>query len=95
MVARPADSLAFRPPNVITPNGDGRNEAFTLDQALPPDFCASQFAGVSIFSRWGRLVSQSPARSFSWAGGGVGGIYYYLVTFTDSRRFEGWVEVLP
>ena len=95
VVPRPSDSLAFRPPNVITPNGDGRNEALTLDQALPPDFCASQFAGVSIFSRWGRLVYQSPTRSFSWAGGGVGGIYYYLVTFTDGRRFKGWVEVVP
>ena len=95
VVPRPSDSLTFRPPNIITPNGDGRNEAFTLDQALPPDFCASQFAGVSIFSRWGRLVYQSPTRSFSWAGGGVGGIYYYLVTFTDGRRFKGWVEVMP
>ena len=95
VVPRPSDSLAFRPPNVITPNGDGLNEAFTLDQALPPDFCASQFAGVSIFSRWGRLVYQSPTRSFRWAGGGVGGIYYYLVTFTDGRRFKGWVEVMP
>lgn len=95
VVPRPGDSLAFRPPNIITPNGDGLNEAFTLDQALPPDFCASQFAGVSIFSRWGRLVYQSPTRSFTWAGGGVGGIYYYLVTFTDGRRFKGWVEVMP
>ncbi|GAA4493157.1 hypothetical protein GCM10023172_01360 [Hymenobacter ginsengisoli] len=95
VVARPADSLAFRPPNIITPNGDGLNEAFTLDQALPPNFCASQFAGVSIFSRWGRLIYQSPTRSFRWDGGGVGGIYYYLVTFTDGRRFKGWVEVMP
>jgi len=95
VVPRPGDSLAFRPPNVITPNGDGLNEAFTLDQALPAGFCAGQFAGVSIFSRWGRLVYQSPTRSFTWAGGGVGGIYYYLVTFTDGRRFKGWVEVMP
>jgi gliding motility-associated-like protein len=94
-VVRPAVSLAFRPPNIITPNGDGLNEAFTLDQALPPDFCDSQFAGVSIFSRWGRLIYQSPTRSFRWAGGGVGGLYYYLVTFTDGRRFKGWVEVMP
>jgi len=95
VVPRPSDSLAFRPPNVITPNGDGLNEVFTLDQALPADFCASQFAGVSIFSRWGRLMYQSATRSFSWPGEGVGGLYYYLVTFTDGRRFKGWVEVMP
>lgn len=94
-VARPPDSVAFRPPNIITPNGDGLNEAFTLDQALPPDFCDAQFAGVSIFSRWGRQVYQSPARAFRWDGAGVGGVYYYLVSFTDGRRFKGWLEVRP
>ena len=56
VVSRPGDSLAFRPPNVITPNGYGLNGAFVLNQALPSDFCASQFAGVSIYSCWGRLV---------------------------------------
>ncbi|GAB3585361.1 hypothetical protein GCM10027345_33530 [Hymenobacter daeguensis] len=94
-VIRPADSLAFRPPNIITPNGDGLNEFFTLDQALPPDFCASQFASVRIFSRWGQQVYQSPERTFRWAGASVGALYYYLVTFTDGRRFKGWLEVKP
>ena len=32
------DSLAFRPSNIITPNGDGLNEFFTLEQILPPNF---------------------------------------------------------
>ncbi len=94
-VVRPTDSLAFRPPNVITPNGDGLNEAFTLDQALPPDFCDQQFAEVRIFSRWGQQVYQSPTRSFRWAGAGVGATYYYLVTFTDGRRYKGWLDVRP
>lgn len=94
-VIRPADSSARRPPNIITPNGDGLNDFFTLDQALPPDFCEAQFAGVGIFSRWGQQVYQSSARSFRWAGAGGNGLYYYLVTFTDGRRFKGWVEVRP
>ena len=94
-VIRPGDSLAFRPPNIITPNGDGRNEFFALDQILPPNFCERQFAGVHIFSRWGQQVYQSPERSFRWPGAGVGGTYYYLVTFTDGRRFKGWLEVMP
>ena len=91
----PVDSLVFRPPNIITPNGDGLNDSFALDQALPADFCGSQFAGVRIFSRWGREVYQSPARTFRWDGAGAGGVYYYLVTFTDGRRFKGWVQVNP
>jgi gliding motility-associated-like protein len=94
-VIRPGDSLAFRPPNIITPNGDGLNEFFALDQSLPPNFCERQFAGVSIFSRWGQQVYQSPERTFRWPGAGVGGTYYYLVTFTDGRRFKGWMEVMP
>ena len=94
-VVRPADSLAFRPPNIITPNGDGLNEFFALDQILPPNFCERQFAGVRIFSRWGQPVYESPERSFRWPGAGVGGTYYYLVTYTDGRRFKGWLEVMP
>lgn len=94
-LVRPADSVAFRPPNVITPNGDGLNDFFVLDQALPSDFCGSEFAGIRIFSLWGQQVYASPARTFRWGGAGAGGTYYYLVTFTDGRRFKGWLEVLP
>jgi gliding motility-associated-like protein len=89
-----ADSAAFRPPNVITPNGDGLNDAFSLPN-LPPDFCEARFAGVRIYSRWGREVYHSPERSFRWAGAGTAGTYYYLVTYTDGRKYKGWVEVVP
>ena len=59
------NSLAFRPPNIITPNGDGLNESFALDQVLPPNFRDQQFAGVRIFSRWGQQVHQSPTALFT------------------------------
>ena len=88
------DSLAFRPPNIITSNGNGLNES-SLDQILPPNFRDQQFAGVRIFSRWGQQVHQSPDRTFHWPGVSVGGTYYYLATFTDGRRFKGWLKVLP
>ncbi|GAB3824033.1 hypothetical protein GCM10028821_02480 [Hymenobacter jeollabukensis] len=87
------DSVAFLPPNVITPNGDGLNDSFTLPN-LPPDFCDQRFAGVRIFSRWGNEVYHSATRSFNWPGAGVAGTYYYLVTYTNGRRFKGWLEVL-
>ena len=89
----PADSVAFRPPNIITPNSDGLNDFFALP-TLPPDFCGSQFAGVQIFSRWGRLVYQSPSRSFSWGGAATSGLYFYLITYTDGRKYKGWLEVV-
>ena len=89
-----ADSVAFRPPNIITPNGDQKNDVFAMPD-LPVDFCDHRFASIKIFSRWGQLVYESAERSFRWGGAGAGGSYYYLVTYTDGRRYKGWVEVIP
>ena len=88
------DSLDFRPPNVITPNNDGRNDFLKMPD-LPLDFCDRKFATIAIYSRWGQPVFKSEERGFRWGGQGVGGLYYYLVTYTDGRRFKGWVEVIP
>ena len=88
------DTMAVQQYNVITPNGDKLNDAFELP-TLPPDFCDSRFAEVIIFSRWGQRVFRADHRDFKWSGAGVNGIYYYLVTYTDGRRFKGWLEVLP
>jgi gliding motility-associated-like protein len=91
-VAQP-EAKEFLPPNIITPNGDDKNQFFTLAD-LPPDFCDSRFKGVKIFSRWGRQVYESDSRSFRWAGDGVSGAYYYLITYTTGQRYKGWVEVV-
>jgi len=89
-----ADSAAFNPPNIILPTGTNpANRAFTL-QGLPADFCDARFAGIKIFSRWGRLVYESGDRSFAWAGENTAGLYYYLLTYTTGRRYKGWVEVV-
>lgn len=90
----PQDTVAFRPPNIITPNSDGLNDYFTLP-APPADLCESRFAGVQIFSRWGQRVYQSGERSFRWGGAGLAGTYYYLITYTDGRRLKGWLDVMP
>ncbi|MBF9238637.1 gliding motility-associated C-terminal domain-containing protein [Hymenobacter sp. BT683] len=87
------EPVAFRPPNVITPNGDTKNDVLTMPD-LPVDFCDQRFAGIQIFTRWGQRVYQSPERTFRWGGAGAGGVYYYLVTYTDGRKFKGWVEVI-
>ncbi|WP_210520157.1 T9SS type B sorting domain-containing protein [Hymenobacter terricola] len=88
------DSVAFRPPNVITPNADGKNDFLRMPD-LPADFCDHRFAGIKIFSRWGQQVFQSSERNFAWGGLGSAGLYYYLATYTDGRKFKGWVEVIP
>jgi gliding motility-associated-like protein len=80
--------------NIITPNGDNVNDAFHLPE-LPLNFCDEQFANIRIYSRWGQQVYESGNRDFSWPGQGSGGLYYYLVQYTDGRQFKGWLEVKP
>ena len=92
-VERPA-SPELKLYNIITPNGDGLNDTFSLP-GLPLDFCAEQFAHVRVFSRWGQQVFESTDRQFHWAGQGMVGLYYYLVSYTDGRHFKGWLEVKP
>ncbi len=88
------DTADFTPPNIILPLGASQaNRVFTMS-SLPPDFCDARFAGIKIFSRWGRLVYESADRNFHWAGEDAAGMYYYLLTFTTGRRFKGWVEVM-
>ena len=91
-VVRPA-SPELRLYNIITPNGDGKNDAFRLPD-LPVNFCDESFDRISIFSRWGQQVFDSVDRDFQWPGQGTGGLYYYLVTYTDGRRYKGWLEVV-
>ena len=88
------DPKPFAPPNVITPNGDNLNDFFKMPD-LPLDFCDRKFASIVIYSRWGQPVFKSADRGFEWGGQGSGGLYYYLVAYTDGRRFKGWVEVIP
>ncbi|WP_210515206.1 gliding motility-associated C-terminal domain-containing protein [Hymenobacter terricola] len=88
------DSVAVKLYNVITPNNDNYNDVFKLPD-LPPNFCDAQFATIRIFSRWGQQVFESNDRDFRWPGQGSGGLYYYYVTYTDGRKYRGWLEVIP
>ncbi|MET4073325.1 gliding motility-associated C-terminal domain-containing protein [Hymenobacter sp. UYCo722] len=80
--------------NVITPNADGQNDEFRLPE-LPVDFCDNRFARIQVFSRWGQSVFESADRNFRWPGQGQAGTYYYLATYTDGRRYKGWLEIKP
>jgi gliding motility-associated-like protein len=91
---RSPDTLAVKLYNVITPNNDRQNDEFKLPD-LPPNFCDARFSNIKIFSRWGQQVFESQDREFRWRGQGSGGVYYYFITYTDGRKFRGWVEVIP
>lgn len=94
----------FLPPNVITPNGDGKNDYFAMERRdeqtgqlvniLPVDNCSGRFTGVTILNRWGKKIYESESRDFRWtASSEPAGVYFYFLHFTD-REYKGAVSVL-
>ena len=80
-------------PNVITPNGDGKNDLFVI-------VGLSQYPGstLRIYNRWGSEVYQSQNYNNDWGGSGLNdGTYYYILianTPTGKQAYKGWVEIL-
>lgn len=90
----------FLPPNVITPNGDNKNDWFRLtgnpdpDQNLPPDNCDNTFEYISITNRAGAPVFRSSDRDFTWNGGAFpSGIYYYVIKYSN-KEFKGYIHLM-
>lgn len=81
-------------PNVVTPNGDGRNDGLVVDE--PGAWT------LDVYSRWGRRVwSSGPGtyRSGAWPAAAepalAAGLYYYHLTRpADGRRLRGWVQLV-
>ncbi len=77
-------------PNVITPNGDGKNDAFVIEnvELLPWK--------LRIYNRWGTTVFQTENYQNDWqAEGHPSGTYYYSLTNGQLKReLKGWIEVL-
>jgi hypothetical protein len=97
------DAENFLPPNVITPNGDDRNDFFAmvredpttheLINILPVDNCEGQFKGIFIVNRWGMEVYHSADRDFRWyAEDQAAGVYFYTLKYSD-RDYKGTVSV--
>ncbi|MCE6992198.1 gliding motility-associated C-terminal domain-containing protein [Dyadobacter sp. CY323] len=80
-------------PNVITPNGDGKNDCFVF-QDLPQDKCDDLFKDITIFNRWGKQIYYSRIRPNDWCPDDIsGGYYYYLIQYTK-RSYKGAFTVL-
>lgn len=86
-------SYELTPPNVFTPNEDGKNDYFEILN-LPADNCTEQFEGVAIYNRWGGTVFESKDRNFKWTGEHFSaGEYFYMVKYTR-RKYKGAVTLL-
>jgi len=75
--------------NVITPDGDGRNDFFVVENvALYP---ANELV---VLNRWGREVYRRKNYDNTWNGEELpAGTYFYQFT-SSSRTFKGWVEIV-
>jgi len=74
-------------PNVITPNGDEKNDKFVITTDTSVE--------LTILTRWGNEVYHSSDYQNNWAGDGLdSGIYYYEVVLNNEANCNGWVHVL-
>ncbi|MBO0360372.1 gliding motility-associated C-terminal domain-containing protein [Hymenobacter sp. BT186] len=80
------------PPNIITPNADGKNDTFR-----PSDATAMEpGTRLRLYNRWGRQVYSTDDYRNDWGPGQPAGVYYYTL---ENQRFctpyvKGWVEVV-
>lgn len=86
-----ADDLFI--PNVITPNGDGKNDKFMiLGLAAYPN------TAIMIYNRWGNMVYQSSDYKNDWDGTGLNdGTYYFVLTVpkpAGKKVYKGWIQKL-
>lgn len=87
------DSELLVVPNVVTPNGDGKNDTWRVETRNMDDL------QVDIFTRWGTAVDQLDGINDRWDPKDFSsGTYYYKLIATgldgESYNREGYITVL-
>jgi gliding motility-associated-like protein len=71
-----SNKVIFEPvviPNIVTPNGDEKNDTFIVDERLAE-------TNLRIINRWGEQVFTSPAYKNDWNGDALPpGVYFYTL----------------
>ena len=81
--------------NVITPNGDGRNDWLNLKNITGDAVCK-----FTVLNRWGQEVYSIDAYDHTWTGYGSGGqdlpdgTYYFILQNTTEVIFKGPVTII-
>lgn len=82
-------------PNVITPNGDGKNDVLKIEGIE-----LYKESSLAIFNRWGNEVYRSPGNYLNnWSGDGLSeGTYYYVLKLVSKQNAQsavtGWITLL-
>ncbi len=74
------------PPNVITPNGDGKNDLFDIG-VLESGW------KLTIYDRWGKEVYQSDSYQNDWGNSASNTIYFYRLTSPKDETCTGWLQI--
>jgi gliding motility-associated-like protein len=72
--------------NVVTPNGDGKNERFVIDKVR-------EGWKIEIYDRYGNVQFKSDNYQNDWGDVEVA-TYFYLLTSPEGKTCKGWVQVL-
>jgi gliding motility-associated-like protein len=80
-------------PNIITPNGDGYNDVFYIENLDKiPD------KKLLIFNRWGKKIYENNNYQNDWDGEGFSdGVYYYVLwikTYFKEEEFNGSLTIM-
>jgi len=74
-------------PNVITPNRDGKNDRFEIDNP-------NEKWKLEIVDRYGRKVFESANYANDWGGDDISSLYFYTLISPTGAVCSGWVQVL-
>jgi gliding motility-associated-like protein len=76
--------------NLITPNGDGKNDYFYIENLQENTYA------LKIYNRWGNLVYSNDNYNNVWDAEPLDdGLYYYSLThYKNSKNFKSWLHVL-
>jgi hypothetical protein len=81
------------PPNLVTPNKDGKNEVFFIPN-IPDGNCEFFFKEVEIYNQWGSRVFYDTRPNFVWdPSSNSDGIYFYRIDLNKATK-SGWIHVL-
>lgn len=92
----PSTDFQMRDPfNLLTHNGDGRNDDLTINSFVVNIGCGNPFEGLELYDRWGKKTFETGDLNFVWPGteSRDAGVYFYLIRL-KGKSYTGWLKVV-
>ena len=83
-------------PNLITPNGDNKNDIFILRDKVTKMDIISEGSHIEVVNRWGSKVYEANNYENNWVPKELtDGMYYYHITTTcGDKEYKSWLQIL-